>query len=308
MAQPPLHKTRLAPTPSGYLHLGNVFSFAVTIAIAQQEAATLLLRIDDMDRDRVQQEYVQDIFDTLRYLGIAWNEGPWDIDAFNSGFSQRYRLPLYNATLQQLRDMGVVYACNCSRSQILRDSIDGGYPGTCRLKNIPLDAADVSWRLITDDAQPVSLTQLYGGREVSTLPASVRDFIVKKKDGFPAYQLSSVMDDLHFGIDTIVRGQDLWDSSLAQLYLASVLGKTEFLKVRFYHHALLTTQGGNKLSKSAGDTSIQYMVKHGATAQDIWTLVGYMAGIKQPVKSLEELIPHLLPSDHDLLPHSAGLF
>jgi glutamyl/glutaminyl-tRNA synthetase len=101
----------------------------------------------------------------------------------------------------------------------------------------------------------------------------MRDFVVRKKDGFPAYQLSSVVDDLHYGVDLIVRGQDLWASTLAQLYLSSALDAAAFREIRFYHHPLLATGAGEKLSKSAGATSIRYLRQQGLQAADIYALI-----------------------------------
>lgn len=288
------HKTRLAPTPSGYLHLGNVLSFAITTAIAVREGATVLLRIDDMDRDRVVPAYVQDVFDTLHYLHIPWQEGPVDATDFERAWSQRHRLPLYDAALRQLAESGHVYACTCSRAQILRDSPDGTYPGTCRHKGLPLDTPGAAWRLYTDATAAVQVRTLHGAAITATLPPLVHDLIVRKKDGYPAYQLSSVIDDTHYGIDTIVRGQDLWDSTLAQLYLARLLGIDSFSNTRFHHHPLLTNTHGDKLSKSAGDTSVQYLRSRGATLQPLLLQLCAMAGIKDAVNDIYELGEALL--------------
>src|SRR5579863_6846848 len=104
-------KTRIAPTPSGFLHLGNVLSFAITAAIAEKTGAKILLRIDDLDRDRVNREYVEDIFDTLNFLQIPWDEGPRNYKEYESEYSQLYRMDLYQVALQQLKDSGQVFAC-----------------------------------------------------------------------------------------------------------------------------------------------------------------------------------------------------
>src|SRR5687768_5857036 len=111
-------RTRIAPTPSGFLHLGNVLSFALTAAIARKRGARILLRIDDMDRDRVQPDYIDDIFEVLRFMGLPWEEGPKDAAEFLQRFSQQHRLPLYEAALQQLEKKGQVFACTCSRAQV----------------------------------------------------------------------------------------------------------------------------------------------------------------------------------------------
>jgi glutamyl/glutaminyl-tRNA synthetase len=256
------YKTRIAPTPSGFLHLGNAFSFMITHKLAKQYNAKLLLRIDDLDRERVEKEYVEDIFATLQFLGIDWDEGPENYAEFEGKWSQMHRLTLYNDALQQLQESGHLFACTCSRTQILTDN-------PCRNKNLPLDTPNASWRVRTDAGIKLWVKTLEGDVLESTLPPSMQNFIVRKKDGFPAYQLSSMADDVHFGVDLIVRGRDLWDSTLAQLYLASLLGKTDFLNTTFFHHPLLEGSQGQKLSKSAGDTSIQYLRKQGVSKDEV---------------------------------------
>ena len=105
-----VYKTRFAPTPSGFLHLGNVFSFVVAAALAACWKAHTLLRIDDMDRERVNPAYVQDIFDTLRFLNIPWDQGPVDVPDFELHFSQRHRLPIYRQALAELKEKGMLFA------------------------------------------------------------------------------------------------------------------------------------------------------------------------------------------------------
>lgn len=269
-------KTRIAPTPSGFLHPGNAFSFITTASLAKQSGARLLLRIDDLDRERMEKEYVEDIFETLDFLEIAYHEGPKNYDEFENAWSQMHRLNLYNAALDTLRNEGHLFACTCSRTQILKDNPHGSYPGTCRGKNLPLDTPNASWRVRTH-ANAKLIVKSIGKTIEATLPHTMHDFIVRKKDGFPAYQLSSVVDDLHFGIDLIIRGQDLWDSTLAQLYLASLLKEPAFANSTFYHHPLLEMAPGQKLSKSAGDTSIQHLRKQGMSRKEIYALISEKA-------------------------------
>jgi glutamyl/glutaminyl-tRNA synthetase len=256
-AQPLFRKTRIAPTPSGYLHAGNALAFLLTQQLAEDYGSCILLRIDDMDRERVRPEYVQDVFDTLHLLGIRWDEGPENAADLEAHWSQRKRLPLYEAALQQLVNAGALYACTCSRADIIRRSPDGHYPGTCRNKSLPLDTPGAAWRLRTDDDTTLTVELRDGASVQESLPTAQHDFIVRKKDGFPAYQLSSVVDDRHFGIDLIVRGEDLWESTLAQLYLARTLGWNDFLETTFIHHGLLRDEAGGKLSKSAGAASFR---------------------------------------------------
>lgn len=263
------HKTRLAPTPSGFLHLGNAMSFLLTTILAKKANAKLLLRIDDLDRDRLQKKYVEDIFETLRFLGIDWNEGPENYEAYEAVYSQIHRMNLYKTALQQLRDNGHVFACGCSRMQWQQ-----GVVCTCREKNISLDAQNVSWRLITDAILPLTVKSLDGEMIATALPLSVQSFVVRRKNGFPSYQLSSLIDDEYFGVDAIVRGQDLWDSTLAQQYLALTMKKSFFKEVKFYHHPLVMEAGGDsKLSKSAGATSIRHLRKEGKSKEEVTKMI-----------------------------------
>jgi glutamyl/glutaminyl-tRNA synthetase len=287
--QPHFAKTRLAPTPSGYLHLGNVLSFVLTARLAKKSSAKILLRIDDLDRERANKLYIQDIFDTLNFLEIPWDEGPRNLQEYEDEWSQVHRMAWYQDVLQRLKDANLVFACNCSRAQIRAINADDTYPGTCRHKNIPLDAENVSWRLKTDGNRTLSIKAIFGEIIETRLPETTRDFVVRKKDGSPAYQLASVVDDLHFGIDLIVRGQDLWPSTLAQHYLAKCLGASAFGDIAFHHHPLLLADGGNKLSKSAGDTSVQYLRGQGKKPGDIFTLIAGMLGVNEQIGDWQEL-------------------
>lgn len=274
-------RTRLAPTPSGYLHVGNVLSFVLTASLAERTGAAILLRIDDLDRERVEREYVEDIFDTLHFLDIPWQEGPKDVEEYEARFSQVHRMDLYRDALQQLADEDAVFACTCSRTQVLSASPDGVYPGTCRHRNIPLDTPNASWRLKTDDDKEIKVKTLSGSFIKATLPSTMRDFVVRKKDGFPAYQLSSLVDDLQFNVDLIVRGEDLWPSTLAQLYLASLLKRDVFSDCSFHHHPLLLSSEGHKLSKSAGSVSIRHFRKEGLTSADVYSSISKMLGLPE---------------------------
>jgi len=293
MQQPGLtfNKTRIAPTPSGYLHLGNVLSFVITAALARQTGAKILLRIDDLDRDRVKPEYLQDIFDTLNFLEIPWHEGPRDADEYRKEWSQMHRHPLYQDALKHLEQGSHLFACTCSRAQLQHSG--NVYPGTCLHKNLPLNTPESNLRLITDGNEIVVNT-LSGKQIATTLPAEMDYFVVRKKDGLPAYQLASVVDDIHFGVDLAVRGLDLWPSTLAQLQLAAKLGNNAFADIVFHHHSLLMAADGQKLSKSAGDTSIKYLREQGKSPADIYTIIANLFGKTQRVNNwsqLSEILP-----------------
>jgi glutamyl-tRNA synthetase len=267
------NKTRIAPTPSGYLHLGNVLSFALTAGLARRSGASILLRIDDLDRDRVSGEYVEDIFETLNFLGIRWDEGPRDVEEYEQVWSQVHRLGVYREALEQWRERGKVFACACSRSTILRENPEGVYPGTCREKGISLDMEGCSWRVRTEGAG---------------LPAEMTDFVVRKKNGYPAYQLTSVIDDLYFGVDAVVRGDDLRASTAAQQWLAGELGFDEFRRIRFYHHLLLMESSDEKMSKSAGATSVRYLRRQGFKRAEIYSIILQRLGSNATAGSWEE--------------------
>jgi glutamyl/glutaminyl-tRNA synthetase len=285
MPHPDTHykKTRIAPTPSGFLHLGNVLSFAVTAALAHQHGAKVLLRIDDLDRTRVNKLYLEDIFDTLNFLNIPWHEGPRTVAEFEQHYSQLHRIPIYHKALTQLSDTGRIYACTCSRKQLN----NGNDP--CIDKNIPLNTANASWRLRTKAGAQLPVKKHDGVLIQATLSAEMHNFIVRKKDGFPAYQLTSIIDDLYYGIDLIVRGDDLWPSTLAQQGLATALGKKDFNTIAFYHHPLLLDRLGDKLSKSAGATSVHYLRESGKTPADIYTMIAAVLGSDKTAANWQQL-------------------
>jgi glutamyl/glutaminyl-tRNA synthetase len=285
-------KTRIAPTPSGYLHMGNVLSFVVTAALAQKTGARILLRIDDMDRERTNKEFVQDIFDTLNFLDIPWHEGPKNLHEYETEYSQVHRVGLYSKALDQLVESGNVFACACTRAQMLKVNAERIYPNTCNDKGFDLNTKDACWRLDTRNAGALGVNTL-DGVIAAPFPTGMSSFVVKKKDGYPAYQLTSIIDDEFYGIDLVVRGEDLWHSTLAQLYLAKVMGKDAFADTTFYHHALVMESPGEKLSKSAGATSIQYLRKQGKKPSDIFTAIALSLGIPAPAKDWQELASHM---------------
>lgn len=274
-------QTRIAPTPSGYLHAGNALNFLLTAGLAKQCGAEVLLRIDDLDRERYRPAYAADIFETLPFLNIQCNKGPQSVEEFERQWSQRHRLALYNRALEKLRQGSMVFACTCSRTQTKECD--------CRDKELPLDAQDTSWRLITS-GEAVAVKGIDDKTTAAALPVEMKNFIVRKKDGLPAYQLSSLVDDLHFGIDLIVRGQDLWASTLAQHFLAKQLGEDRFSAVCFYHHPLLKNAAGEKFSKSAGDSSVKHWREEGKTPEAFLRHIGRLLHVPSPIQNAEELL------------------
>lgn len=246
----PQCRLRYAPTPSGFLHLGNALNFWLNWLVARRNGGKILLRIDDLDAERKRPEYVADVFESLEWLGLDWDEGPRSAEDFEKNWSQHHRLPLYIKLLDELRSTGLLYACRKSRRDLA--PFGSSYPVEFREQNLSLDEPDVAWRIATPTGFP--------------LP----DFIVRRRDGLPAYQVASLADDLHFGITHVVRGADLEASTAAQRYLAGCLGKQDFLNIQFHHHALITDSSGEKLSKSAGATSLRTMREDGVGAAGLW--------------------------------------
>ena len=261
-----IFNARIAPTPSGFLHPGNAYNFLLTERLTAAAGGTLRLRIDDMDRPRVQPEFVQDIFDTLQWLGIQWNLGPKNPSEQHTVFSQRLRIHLYEKMLARLVDTGLVFACTCSRSKITAHSADGQYPGTCRDKALPLDTPDAGWRIKTPEDCVIFFEDKLVGETSLNLYDANRDFIIRRRDGFPAYHVASLADDLLYEISCIVRGEDLLASTAAQLYLARLLNERSFANANFYHHPLLVDAAGEKLSKSSGSQSLKAMRENGLPA------------------------------------------
>jgi glutamyl/glutaminyl-tRNA synthetase len=280
--------TRFAPTPSGFLHIGNVYSFILTYHIAKKYESKILLRIDDMDRDRVKNKYIQDIFDSLDFLEIPFDIGPKNLKDFQANFSQKNRIELYREALQQIKQKGVLFACDCSRKKIEKSDPNGYYTGFCRNRKLDFNQKENAWRIKVDKHQEVSFFDLKEGLVTGKIPGILADFIIRKKDTFPAYQLTSVVDDLTYGVDLIIRGKDLWGSTLAQSYLSQLMHDNNFAQNTFYHHALIQGTDKQKLSKSAGATSIQYLRKSGKKKEDVFQLIGNLLGEKRNFRSLSD--------------------
>jgi glutamyl-tRNA synthetase len=253
-------RTRLAPTPSGFLHVGNALNFLLTEALADRAGGTILLRIDDLDAERVRPEYVQDIFDSLNWLGISWHEGPRDPGELADHWSQHLRMAHYRDLLAQLREQGALYACDCSRQTMEQCR--------CITRRLPFDRAEVSWRLRLPEAI-IDVPELNGGTRQVELRQVMTDPVLRQRNGRPAYHIASLADDEDFAMDLIVRGEDLLASTALQLHLASLLGLPKFLAARFVHHGLITDSGGRKLSKSAGDEALVSLRSQGKDARDL---------------------------------------
>lgn len=284
-------RTRLAPTPSGFLHAGNAFSFVLTWLCARHQNGRIVLRIDDLDSTRKRPEYVADIFASIEWLGIDFDEGPSGPDDFEREYTQRLRLDLYQAALEQLESSGLVFPCACSRSSI--SAAGGVHPVECRGQT-SFHQENTAWRIATD-SEPIVWTDVVAPdgspKEHSvTLSGSMVDFAVRRKDKIPAYQLASLVDDVHFAINFIVRGEDLLESTAAQRLLAKHLEYEEFLTAKFMHHSLFRNSDGSKLSKSAGASSIRAMRELDSTAEEFYRQISARLNLPQAVSSAAEAL------------------
>lgn len=282
-------KTRFAPTPSGLLHPGNGLSFIITWVLARAAGAAILLRIDDLDEQRRRLVYIEDIFYTLDWLGLDYDEGPAGVDNFFTHWTQRSRMELYQQALSRLREgTDDLYACGCTHRQLQVSTVRKGiYSGSCREAGRSLDQSDLAWRLRLPEHSRLLCRGWSRAPDNYLSPAQLMgDFVVRKKDGDPAYQLSSLIDDLHFGVNAIVRGMDLLPSTAAQLQLASVLGEETFLQAGFFHHPLLLDGAGEKLSKSQGAASLQAWREAGESPAKLLDTAARWLGLKPPTAGL----------------------
>jgi len=300
-----LPKLRLAPTPSGFLHIGNALNFLLTWLLAKKLGGPLHLRVDDLDQARVRPAYVQDVFDSLAWLGLTYNSGPRNAAELATTFSQHLRLDQYQAFLQQLQAAGHLYACNCSRKQIKALSPTGFYPGTCRQAGRSFQG-QVAWRLATQPQAQVQWAVPYGANFVGTVKNYTDDAVLRRRDGLPAYHLANVVDDVALGINLIVRGADLLPSTALQVHLAQLGGQHAFTQARFVHHGLLVGQDGQKFSKSSGSTpahqataqSLVTMRGNGVAVGQVYTQCAQWLGIQGPAETLQQLLEAFNPEKH----------
>lgn len=311
-------RTRIAPTPSGFLHAGNAWSFLITWLCARSRGGTVHLRIDDLDVERVRPEYLDDIFASLEWLGLDWDGGPRDAAEFRARFSQRLRLAAYREAMQALRmnpgSAAGVYPCACSRQRAKDDSSDHGtpgiYAGTCRAAGLEWTRAAFPGRAAAHGESPggdlplrahipgnaeVTLRSLHGPPLVLHPAGEMGDFVVWKKDGLPAYQLASVADDEALGIDCVVRGSDLLPSSGAQAWLAERIGARGFRDAAFLHHPLLLSGDGGKLSKSEGAESLQAWRARGGPGPLLRGFAAWLGMRAEGIDSARDLLPAFSP-------------
>jgi glutamyl-tRNA synthetase len=278
-----MRTTRLAPSPTGALHLGNARTFLVNWLIARQNDWKVVLRIEDIDGPRVKRGAAQGLIEDLRWLGIDWDERP---------ISQSDRRPLYTAALQNLVAAGRAYPCVCSRKEVeaaasAPHAEDGStvYPGTCRGRFESIEAAKVASgrapavRFAVPEGRIVEFDDHFAGRRAFDVARELGDFVIAKADGTPAYQLAVVVDDAAMGVTDIVRGDDLIDSTPRQILLYEALGLADRIP-NYCHLPLVVGTDGRRLAKRHGDTRLAYYRDLGVSAGRVLALLARWCGIE----------------------------
>lgn len=252
-ATPP--KGRFAPSPTGRMHLGNVFTALLSWLSARSAGGTWVLRIEDLDPQRSKREWARLIEDDLHWLGLDWDEGGLDATGPAGSYCQSERSAVYAEALDRLRATGLTYGCTCRRADILATQAphqsDGRivYSGHCRPASLPGFApepeAPHSLRLYVPDSE-ITFTDAVFGPQSCNLATHCGDFVLRRADGAWAYQLAVTVDDAAMGVTQVVRGCDLLLSTAQQLYLYRLLG----LQPPGYAHVpLLCNAAGQRLSK-----------------------------------------------------------
>ena len=266
------YRGRLAPSPTGYLHLGHARTFWIAQERARAAGGTLLLRNDDLDRARCRPEFVAAMVEDLRWFGFDWSEGP-DVGGPCAPYNQSERLPLYIAAFERLRAAGFLYPCACSRQDVLRalsaphqGEEEPLYPGTCRHVSPDRPRAGVNWRFRVPEGETISFTDGAIGSHSEIAGRDFGDFLVWRKDDLPSYQLACTVDDAAMRITEVVRGADLLTSTCRQLLLYRALTEPE---PAFYHAPLLNDEHGVRLAKRHDALSLCTLRERGAKPADL---------------------------------------
>jgi len=294
------YRGRLAPSPTGYLHVGHARTFWTAFERARAAGGTLAMRMEDLDTDRSRAAYAEAAIEDLRWLGIGWQEGP-DVGGPFAPYAQSRRGDVYLAAWRKLLQSGWLYACRCSRKDLETAlaaphesaEADAGdlqgnremepqddepvYPGTCRPEGKATDlggggAAEiespdgVNWRFRVPDGEAIEFEDLNLGPQRFVAGRDIGDFVVWRRDGVPSYQLACVADDAAMGITEVVRGADLLRSTARQILLNRALG---FDDPAWFHCGLVADRNGRRLAKRHDSLSLRVLRGRGVTPMDI---------------------------------------
>ncbi len=274
---------RFAPTPSGRMHLGNVFAGLIAWLSVKSRGGHMVLRMEDLDTQRTSTEFAELVRQDLLWLGLSWDA---------EQVPQSENTASYDRVFQELDSRGLLYPCYCTRSQLHSPNAphmsDGTYvyPGTCRnLTAAPPKARLPAWRLRTEDAD-ISLTDLLQGEYTQNLASECGDFVVRRADGVYVYQLAVVTDDAAAGVTEVVRGVDLLGSAPRQIFLQQLL---DYPRPQYGHVPLLLAPDGRRLSKRDRDLDLGQLQKS-MTAEQIIGSLAFTGGLlkkNEPISARE---------------------
>ena len=295
------YRGRLAPSPTGYLHVGHARTFWTAWQRAREADGTLVMRMEDLDPERSKPEFAEAALEDLHWLGIRWKEGPDKGGPFEP-YVQSKRLPIYLGAWRRLLRRGFIYPCRCSRKDLQNalgaphESSSPGapgaqsqdeleplddepiYPGTCRRNQwrapqLPgptvsdIEMPDgINWRFHLRDGEVVEFDDLNLGPQRFVAGEDFGDFVVWRKDGMPSYQLACVVDDASMRITEVVRGADLLKSTARQILLYRALGHDI---PAWFHCRLVVDHNGRRLAKRHDSLSLRAMRQRGLTPMNI---------------------------------------
>lgn len=278
----PPYRGRIAPSPTGYLHLGHAKTFWRAQQRAQDASGSLVFRNEDLDRGRCRSEFVEGMFEDLAWFGLHWQEGP-DVGGPFAPYSQSQRGALYLDAFAKLKAAGAIYPCHCSRQDVLRavQAPHAGepepiYPGTCRPERLKQSAppttaiGKVNWRFKVPDGETISFVDGYCSECRSVAGKDFGDFVVWNHEDIPAYQLAVTVDDSAMAITEVVRGEDLLLSTARQLLLYRAL---KLVPPGYYHCPLVTDEAGVRLAKRHDSLSLRTLRQRGidpSSLRDGW--------------------------------------
>jgi glutamyl/glutaminyl-tRNA synthetase len=282
------YRGRLAPSPTGLLHIGHARTFWIAAQRAIENQGTLILRNEDLDPQRSRAEFARAMIEDLRWLGIRWSEGP-DCGGAYGPYSQSERRAHYLEAWRRLRDGGLLYPCACSRKDLAEAASapndantddEPVYPGTCRDRK---DAAEftepagVNWRFRVPEGEEVEFADLNLGWQRFVAGSDFGDFLVWRRDDLPAYQLTVVVDDAAMRITEVVRGADLLKSTARQLLLMRALGYAGlgYAEPDYFHCELVRDSAGVRLAKRHDALSIRHLRHSGMTAEKVLEMAGW---------------------------------
>jgi len=277
-----VYRGRLAPSPTGYLHVGHARTFWTAYQRAFQHNGILVFRNEDLDVQRSKKEFAAAQIEDLSWFGIKWQEGP-DCGGPFGPYNQSERISFYSSALAALQKAGLVYPCSCSRKDVLQalsaphqGDEEPIYPGTCRPSRCQAIGQHASvhtkrpfsWRFQVPDGECIRFEDGHFGPQQFTAGKDFGDFVVWRQDGLPSYQLAVVVDDHAMQITEVVRGADLLLSTARQLLLYRALGWTP---PKFFHCPLVTDSAGIRLAKRHDALSLRELRSRGETPETIRT-------------------------------------